>query len=88
MASMKFGACGTYRDNRKGCPSGRANHKIRKRHFEMDQRGPPALCEVDGHVGGVGVLHNLWWDGPEESEGWRWTLGSERHSLPHPHICL
>ncbi|XP_049425710.1 piggyBac transposable element-derived protein 4-like [Epinephelus fuscoguttatus] len=25
LASMKYGACGTYRDNRKGCPRGRAN---------------------------------------------------------------
>ncbi len=30
LASMKFGACGTYRDNRKGCPSGRANALTRK----------------------------------------------------------
>lgn len=25
LASLKFGACGTYRDNRRGCPTGRAN---------------------------------------------------------------
>eukprot|EP00064_Thunnus_orientalis_P024867 superscaffoldBa00011358_g25181 len=30
LASMKFGACGTYRDNRKGYPSGRANALTRK----------------------------------------------------------
>jgi len=30
LASMKFGACGTYRDNRKGCPSGRENALIKK----------------------------------------------------------
>lgn len=30
LAIMKFGACGTYRDNRKGCHNGRANALTRK----------------------------------------------------------
>nr|XP_046253824.1 piggyBac transposable element-derived protein 4-like [Scatophagus argus] len=30
LASMKFGACGTYRENRKGCPRGRANALTKK----------------------------------------------------------
>lgn len=80
LASMKFGACGTDRDNTKGCPSrGEQNaltSKSKKRRHEMDQRGPSALYKVDGHAGSVDVLHNP--SGiPEQSEG------SERHSLPH-----
>nr|XP_046231957.1 piggyBac transposable element-derived protein 4-like [Scatophagus argus] len=30
LASMKFGACGTYRESRKGCPRGRANALTKK----------------------------------------------------------
>ncbi|XP_028254268.1 piggyBac transposable element-derived protein 4-like [Parambassis ranga] len=30
LASIKFGACGTYRENRKGCPAGRENALTRK----------------------------------------------------------
>lgn len=51
LVKMKFGACCTYSENRKGCPTGRANAFTRKKQKRIcEMEGPSRFCKMDGYT--------------------------------------
>lgn len=93
LASMKFGACGTYRENRKGCPVGRTNALTKKcergtiRWIRqdplvfvkwMDTREVSMCSTIHPAVSGETVQRRV------KSKDGHWSV---KH-IPCPHHCL